>query len=272
MCRQGSTIAPKRARNSLTPADGKRMVGTCTPRTRARRACISPGCRQSRGIKHAGLPPRAHRVSGAGSVALDQMRRPKVVALDLDATCWEPELYMMTDHTTLKPLRHASGECFAVRDAWNQELAFMQDAQEVIREVSEWEGTRLAYVSRTTEIEAAHLAIESLHVEFDGRTKQGVTMADVVDHHEIYPGSKIGHFKSLREALDVDYTEILFFDNESYNTREVSGLGVCCVCCPNGLTLRAFREGLELYQAMHDFLEKGGSKRDAKKMAHVTIR
>ena len=204
---------------------------------------------------------------------MDMPRRPKVVALDLDATVWEPELYLMTNHTTMKPLRHASGECYAVRDAWNQELSFMADAQRVIQEVSSWEGTMLAYVSRTTEIEAAHLAISSLHVAYCDKTKRGSTMAEVASHLEIYPGSKISHFKSLKEALGVEFTDILFLDNESWNTKEVaSTLGVCSVHTPRGLTMRAFERGLELYDAMHEFLEKGGSKRDAKKMAHATVR
>ena len=98
-------------------------------------------------------------------------------------------------------------------------------------------------------------------------------MEDVASHHEIYPGSKIGHFKSLREALGVEYHECLFFDNESWNTKEVaSTLGVCSVHCPGGLTWKAFERGLELYDAMHAFFEEGGSKRDAKKMAHATVR
>lgn len=182
-------------------------------------------------------------------------RVPKVVALDLDATVWMPELYMMTEyaldstslvvvgslvgwldrslahrltghslthsparasHTTLKPLRRKNGECYAVRDGWGQELTFMEDAKRVIQIVSGWEGCQLAYVSRTTEVEAAHLAIEHLHVEFDERVKVGRTMGDVMDHHEIYPGSKVGHFTELKKALGVAFTDMLFLDNESW--------------------------------------------------------
>jgi len=169
-------------------------------------------------------------------------RVPKVIALDLDATVWIPELYMMTEyaldslvgwvarsparplthsparasHTTLKPLRRKNGECYAVRDGWGQELTFMEDAKRVIQIVSGWEGCMLAYVSRTTEVEAAHLAIEHLHVEFDERVKVGRTMGDVMDHHEIYPGSKVGHFTELKKALGVAFTDMLFLDNESW--------------------------------------------------------
>ena len=92
----------------------------------------------------------------------------------------------------------------------------MEDAKRVIQIVSGWEGCQLAYVSRTTEVEAAHLAIEHLHVEFDERVKVGRTMGDVMDHHEIYPGSKVGHFTELKKALGVAFTDMLFLDNESW--------------------------------------------------------
>lgn len=200
-------------------------------------------------------------------------RLPKVVALDLDATVWMPELYMMTDYRTLKPLRRANGECYAVKDGWDQELGFMEDAQRVIQLVSSWEDTMLAYVSRTTEVEAAALAIDNLHAEFCAKTKTGSTMRDVVDHVEIYPGSKVGHFQELKKALGVEYTDILFLDNESWNTKEVSSvLGVCSVHCPRGLTMNAFERGLELFDEMQAFLERGGSKKEAKLMNHATVR
>ena len=199
--------------------------------------------------------------------------RPKVVAFDLDATIWLPELYCMTDHTTLKPLFHQSGECYAVRDGWNQELTFMQDAQAVLREVSTWDDTMIAYVSRTTEIESAHLALEHLHVEFCEAQRRGATMRDVAHHHEIYPGSKIAHFRSLREELGVEYHEILFLDNERWNTDEVSKeLGVVSVWCPRGLTFEAFEKGLETYEAVQAYLRRGGSKKEAKKLAHASVR
>ncbi len=44
------------------------------------------------------------------------------------------------------------------------------------------------------------------------------------------------------------------------NTKEVSReLGVCSVHCPRGLTMKAFEEGLALFDAMHTFIEKGGT-------------
>ena len=36
-------------------------------------------------------------------------------------------------------------------------------------------------------------------------------------------------------------------------------MGVCSVHCPRGLTMKAFEEGLALFDAMHTFIEQGGT-------------
>jgi magnesium-dependent phosphatase 1 len=45
----------------------------------------------------------------------------------------------------------------------------------------------------------------------------------------------------------VAYHEILFFDNESGNVREVGQLGVTSVFCPGGMSQGAWEEGLQTY-------------------------
>jgi magnesium-dependent phosphatase 1 len=71
----------------------------------------------------------------------------------------------------------------------------------------------------------------------------------LASHHEIYPGSKIAHFKRIRERTGIEYSEMLFFDNESWNVREVERLGVVCVYCPQGLTRAAWEEGVRKFAA-----------------------
>lgn len=64
------------------------------------------------------------------------------------------------------------------------------------------------------------------------------------DELEIYPGSKITHFKALKERTGIPYSEMLFFDDELRN-REVEQLGVTFYHVPNGLTNKIFEMGLE---------------------------
>lgn len=67
-------------------------------------------------------------------------------------------------------------------------------------------------------------------------------------HHEIYPGSKVTHFRRLRERTGLEYDQMLFFDNERWNITAVERLGVVCCYCPRGLTREAWAEGLRRYE------------------------
>jgi hypothetical protein len=42
----------------------------------------------------------------------------------------------------------------------------------------------------------------------------GLTLFDVSGHNEIYPGSKLAHFKAIHKRSGIDYEDMLFFDNE----------------------------------------------------------
>lgn len=64
---------------------------------------------------------------------------------------------------------------------------------------------------------------------------------------EIYPSSKVRHFSSLRDDSGINYTEMLFFDDEMRNIREVSDLGVTSVFVDDGMTDDLFRQGLSLF-------------------------
>lgn len=58
---------------------------------------------------------------------------------------------------------------------------------------------------------------------------------EIFDYVEMYPGSKIAHFERIRKASGVDYSEMLFFDDESRN-RNVESLGVTMYLVRDGIT------------------------------------
>lgn len=55
------------------------------------------------------------------------------------------------------------------------------------------------------------------------------------DHLEIYPGSKIEHFRQLQHTTNIDFDEMIFFDDEMRNVDEVTALGVETVLVSEGL-------------------------------------
>jgi magnesium-dependent phosphatase 1 len=123
------------------------------------------------------------------------------------------------------------------------------DAAALLLEAStspQWAGVQIAYVSRTEYPEWAFPALRTW--KLPGHP-EGASLADIADHFEIYPGSKITHFKKIRADSGLDYSDMLFFDNESWNVKEVSRLGVVSVYTPRGLTAADWARGLREYAA-----------------------
>ena len=57
------------------------------------------------------------------------------------------------------------------------------------------------------------------------------------EYFEIYPGSKLNHFKSLQEKTGLAYQNMIFFDDEYRNIEEVGRLGVETVFVENGISM-----------------------------------
>lgn len=58
------------------------------------------------------------------------------------------------------------------------------------------------------------------------------------DLKEIYPSSKIQHFKRIQNHFNLPYSEMVFFDDEHRNIHEVGGLGVESVYVPDGINMK----------------------------------
>ena len=65
---------------------------------------------------------------------------------------------------------------------------------------------------------------------------------------QVFPSRKTEHFRRIQDASGVDYADMIFFDNEFRNIADVSTLGVCCHYVPDGMTLEAWAEGLDVFQ------------------------
>ena len=76
---------------------------------------------------------------------------------------------------------------------------------------------------------------------------QKTTLSDFFDYSEIYPSSKVRHFKKMHKDSDIPYENMIFFDDEMRNNDVQHQLGVQFVNVPHGLTMLGFLRGIERY-------------------------
>ncbi|KAL4451416.1 hypothetical protein ABPG77_009488 [Micractinium sp. CCAP 211/92] len=174
------------------------------------------------------------------------MALPRLIAFDLDATLWYPEMYML-DGPPFKPGRCPHGRP-GVIDRSGNAVGLIGDSWSILHELhsdKKWADTEIAYVSRTDMPKWAAQCLSMLKLD------SGVSLHDLAHHHEIYPGSKRTHFRRIHERTGIPYEEMLFFDDMHWNIEDCSGLGVCSVYAPRGLRADVWRKGLAEYARRH---------------------
>lgn len=131
-------------------------------------------------------------------------------------------------------------------DRSGTKVRLLGDVRNVLHELhthEKWSDTKLAWVSCTDEPEWAEQLLRQFIVAED------ITLGSVVHSSQIFKENKRQHFKQLKAQFpQIRYEEMLFFDNEMYNIRNVAPLGVKCVYCPDGVTKEAWEEGLGMFQ------------------------
>lgn len=88
----------------------------------------------------------------------------------------------------------------------------------------------LGAASRTSAPDLAREMLSLLRIPSSPSPPKAITLFDYL---EIYPGTKTTHFQRIHKSSGVDYSEMLFFDDESRN-KNVETLGV---------TMRLVRDG-----------------------------
>ncbi|WFD30191.1 protein-tyrosine-phosphatase [Malassezia sp. CBS 17886] len=161
---------------------------------------------------------------------------PRLVAFDLDYTLWP----LWVDTHVDPPLRRVSGRVNELVDA-----AILAQLKE--REVY------VAAASRTCAPKVARQALRDLRVPAggsDGDWRATVAPVDYFHQMEIYPGSKVTHFREIAKASGVAYKDMIFFDDEKRNDEVARKLGVHFVLVgPRGLDRATFERGLREWRA-----------------------
>ncbi|KAJ7754464.1 magnesium-dependent phosphatase-1 [Mycena metata] len=170
---------------------------------------------------------------------------PKLIAFDLDYTLWN----LWIDTHVTGPLQRRSG---SVVDAHGTPVEFYSDVPGILRRLRD-EGVLLAACSRTHApnlcvrlLSRARQALKLLLVPgTDGAPAQAAI--ELFDDLEIYPGSKLAHFRAVHSKTGVPYAQMLFFDDEPRN-REVESLGVTFHLTPTGIDGAAFDAGVQAWR------------------------
>jgi len=132
--------------------------------------------------------------------------RPKLIVFDLDYTLWP---FWVDTHVT-PPFRRKHD---VVRDRDDRIVNFYPEVPQVLA----WlhgEGYTLGVASRTSEIRGANQLMKLFDWE------------KYFKYKEIYPGCKVAHFKKFKQHSGLDYSEMMFFDDEHRNIWDLKKLGV----------------------------------------------
>ncbi|KAK3284815.1 hypothetical protein CYMTET_7559 [Cymbomonas tetramitiformis] len=168
------------------------------------------------------------------------MSLPKLVVFDLDDTLWSPEMWLCAGPPFTK-----NNSTKAVCDRSGTEIQLIGASREILHELAtneKWRDSRVGYASRTDREDWARECLQMIEVG------DSITMDQVARPlQEIFPGKKTTHFKNLHETSRIPLADMIFFDNEHRNCKDVSALGVTCVYTPDGMTKRNWEEGLKTF-------------------------
>lgn len=154
------------------------------------------------------------------------MENPELIVFDLDYTLWD-----------------CGGTwCDCLTPPFTQTEAGPQDRYkrivtlyEGVLECLDWcdhNGIKMALASRTEEPDWARQLLRMLGIS------QRFAFA------EVFPSTKVVHFKNLQNNSKVILENMLFFDDEMRNIHEVGAMGVTAIYVNSGLSLDLFEEGL----------------------------
>ncbi|KAI8352821.1 magnesium-dependent phosphatase-1 [Choanephora cucurbitarum] len=163
---------------------------------------------------------------------------PEMIVFDLDYTLWSEWI----DCTYGPPYTYEEKNNSIVNHR-GEVLSLFEHTTAIISTIKSFPNTKIAIASRTSTPEWARKALRLLRIpELDSTLEQNI------DYFEIYPGSKIKHFKALSKKSGIECHKMLFFDDESRN-REVTKLGAhfVQVNTRKGITPTQFMTALHNY-------------------------
>ena len=151
----------------------------------------------------------------------------EIFVFDLDFTLWDAGGGWCD--TTNPPYFWKDGKLYDQSYKWIRLYPDVIKIMEYLRE----NGKIIVAASRTFEPAWANNLIQLFDID------------QYLDLKEIYPSSKIHHFKKIQSYFKTSYNQMVFFDDEYRNIEEVGNLGVETVYVRSGIRFEHVRKFIE---------------------------
>ena len=142
-----------------------------------------------------------------------------------------------------------------LRTVGNEPVYLLGDVRKIFQELHQeaktgFEVVKVGISSRTDEPDWARELLQKFKIDsLNNDQKESFSLEDVFKNSggpiEIAKDSKVEHFKRICNSCGVRMEEILFFDNELGNCRQVAQLGVTVAYCPDGVKSHLWRYALD---------------------------
>lgn len=170
-----------------------------------------------------------------------ELNLPKLIAFDLDGTVWTPDMYQLWGGGAPFTYNDSNNQLIDKKGNTVRLLGISDTIMHDLKSTSVLSEIIVAWVSCTDEPVWANECMNKFLTN-PGRKP----IATAADTSQIFTANKQNHFRNLKkEYPHIEYKDMLFFDNEYGNIRDVKKLGVHCVHCENGLTAEVWRSALQ---------------------------
>lgn len=162
----------------------------------------------------------------------------------MDGTIWSPDMYQLWGGGS--PFQIVDDGTQFLQDKSGATVRLLGISGQILHDLKYdpiWENTICALASTTDEPEWAQECLEKFHT-----TPGQEPLITCVDTPHIYQSNKQTHFRNMKQLYPhIEFSEMLFFDNEMGNIHSVQRLGVHCVYSPEGMTEQIWKQGLKQY-------------------------
>ncbi|XP_069703410.1 magnesium-dependent phosphatase 1 isoform X3 [Periplaneta americana] len=155
-------------------------------------------------------------------------KKPKLIVFDLDYTLWP---FWVDTHVSPPFRKDKLGN---VVDSLGDKIKFYPEVPKALESLHA-QGYSLGVASRTGEIDGANQLLDL----FDWNK--------YFKYKEIYPGCKVTHFNQFKKQSGLSFKDMLFFDDEHRNIRDLEAQGVVSILVKNGVNMKVIEEGLKTF-------------------------